>query len=703
VGEYTQADRPLRITTPLGADVLLIRGLKGREEISRPFAFHLELIAALPQEVDFNKIVGQSVTVELRLLDDSKRFFNGIVNRFSQGARDEHFVHFRAQVVPKLWLLTRRARSRIFQHLSVPEILKQVLTGFDVSYEVSGTYYPRDYCVQYRESDFAFASRLMEEEGIYYYFKHSDGNHQMVVTDISYSHPAVPGASTVVYEELTGEQRAEMRVIRWQKTQEIRSGGCTLWDHCFELPGNHLEARESTIDSVAAGSVTHKLNLANDTLELYDYPGQYAQRFDGIDPSGGDRSSDIQHIFEDRTRTVRLRMEQEEVQGIAIEGAGDCGQFTAGHKFTLERHFDADGAYLLTWIEHEAQDAPYRSDDTDSGAFRYANRFGTIPDALRYRPQRVTHKPVIVGTQSATVVGPAGEEIFVDKYGRVKVQFAWDREGAMDANSSCWVRVSQGWAGKGWGAFFWPRIGHEVVVTFEEGDPDRPIIVGRVYHADNMPPVPLPGGKVVSGFKSHSTKGGGGYNQFTMDDTKGNELVHIHAQYDQSIVVEHDERTNVGVNRTESVGNNESVTIGVNRTEQVGNNESIAIGVNRTETVGSNEHVTIGANRTTSIGVNDVLTVGAVQEILIGALQIIAVGAGRMITVGAEQHTHVGHDFKVIAGADIVLQTGDAKIIMKHSGEIEISGTAIKIAGATIDTIATGIQTIKGSMVKINT
>ncbi|HVP00890.1 MAG TPA: type VI secretion system tip protein TssI/VgrG [Bryobacteraceae bacterium] len=703
MGEYTQADRPLKITTPLGEDVLLIRSLKGREEISRPFEFNVELIADLEDEVVFDKIVGQSVTVEMRLPDDSKRFFNGVVNRFSQGARDETFLHFSASVVPKLWLLTKMTRSRIFQHLTVTNILKQVLTGFDVSYEISGSYYPRDYCVQYRESDFAFASRLMEEEGIFYYFKHSDGNHQMVVTDISYSHPAVPGASSVVYEEMTGNQREEMRVTRWQKTQELRSGECTLWDYCFELPGNHLEGQEKTIASVSAGRVTHKLNLANDSLEMYDFPGLYAQRFDGVDPSGGDRSSDIQHIFEDRTRTVRLRMEQEEVQGLRIEGAGDCGQFTAGHKFTLERHFDADGAYVLTRVEHDAVAEAYRSDQADTGAFQYTNRFWAIPEALRYRPQRITSKPVIPGMQSATVVGPAGEEIFVDKYGRVKVQFPWDREGSMDADSSCWVRVSQGWAGKGWGAFFWPRIGHEVVVAFEEGDPDQPIIVGRVYHADNMPPFPLPSKKMVSGFKSNSTKGGGGYNEISMDDTKGNELIHVHAQHDQSIVVEHDERTRVGVNRTELVGSNESITIGANRTEQVGNDETISIGVDRTEQVGNSETVTIGVARTTSIGVNDMLNVGTAQEITIGAVQVTTVGQDRFVNVGALQDTQVGEKYKLTAGSEIVLQTGSAKITMKSSGDIEISGTNIKINGVTIDSESSGIQTIKGSMVKINT
>ena len=561
---YAQTDRPLKITTPLGPDLLLLRGFQCQEEISRLFQLHVDLIADRNDEVRFDGIIGQSVTVEMRLLDGDKRYFNGIVQRFRQGGRDENFVHYQADVVPKLWLLTKKVRSRTFQHLTVPDILREVLTGFDVSYEISGTYYQRDFCVQYRESDFDFASRLMEEEGIYYFFKHLDGSHQMVVTDIPNKHPTVPGQSTAIFEELTGDLRTDMRVTAWEKTQEIRAGECTLWDHCFEVPTNHLEAKEKTIATVPVGKVTHKLNLANDALELYDYPGCYAQRFDGIDPAGGDRPSDISHIFEDRTRTVRLRMEQEEVLGIHIEGVSDCGQFTAGHKFTLDRHFDADAPYLLTRVEHQATDESYRSDEQTADSFVYQNRFTCIPDALRFRPQRVTPKPVIAGMQTATVVGPKGEEIFVDKYGRVKVQFHWDREGKLDANSSCWVRVAQVWAGKGWGAFFWPRIGHEVVVTFEEGDPDQPLITGSVYNADNMPPFQLPLRKKTGGIKSASFNGASkeNFNGIVFFDEKGHEHTSIHSERHMTLHAEFDTRMKVGRHRGDRVPSAATLTVG---------------------------------------------------------------------------------------------------------------------------------------------
>ena len=558
---YTQAERPLAITTPLGKDVLLLTGLRGHEAISRLFSFKVDLLVEAQKEIRFDRILGQNVTVEMRLVDGEKRYFNGLVKRFSQGARDEHFVSFHAELVPKFWLLTKKVRSRIFQHLSVPDILRKALSALDVKYELSGTYYERDYCVQYRESDFDFASRLMEEEGIYYFFKHADGSHQLVVTDTA--SPTVPGQANVIYEEVSRGVVPDMRVRSWEKTQELRSGEYTLWDHCFELPGKHLEASQKTMDSVAAGKVTHKLNVGgNDQLEIYDYPGGYAQRFDGIDRAGAPRPQDLKRIYEDRDRTVKIRMEQEAVAALEIRGSSDCGHFAAGHKFTLQRHFDANGPYILTSIEHDAHMTGYRSGEPPD--FRYENHFTCIPSALRYRPHRVTPKPVIAGIQTATVVGPEGEEIFCDKYGRIKVQFHWDREGKKDANSSCWVRVAQVWAGKGWGGFFWPRIGHEVVVTFEEGDPDQPLITGSVYNAENMPPFSLPKLRAFGGIKSCSVQGDSGknYNGIMFVDSADHEHLVIHSERHMVMYAEYDKTFRSGRHQAERVPGARTVTVG---------------------------------------------------------------------------------------------------------------------------------------------
>jgi type VI secretion system secreted protein VgrG len=554
----------MAITTPLGKDVLLLTGFRGEEAISQLFNFQADLIAESKEEIQFDRIIGRTVTVEMQLLNGNTRYFNGMVKRFSQGARNETFVYYRAELVPKFWLLNKQFRSRIFQHISVPDILRQVLKALDVRYELSETYYQRDYCVQYRESDFDFASRLMEEEGIYYFFEHGKDRHQMILSDARSWHPDLSGQSAVIYEEVSGGVRDGMRITAWEKSQEVRSGMCTLWDHCFQLPNKNLEAKRKTIASVIVGEVPHKLSVGgNDELEIYDYPGGYAQRSDGIDPNGAARPQDLQHMFPDSERTIRIRMEEEEGRSLEIAGESNCGNFVAGHKFKLERHFDANGCYLLTDVEHDARlEGSYRSGQ--AMAFRYQNRFNCIPVTLPYRPQRVTPKPAIAGVQTATVTGPQGEEIFCDKYGRVKVQFHWDREGKKDANSSCWLRVAQVWAGKGWGAFFWPRIGHEVVVVFEEGDPDQPLIVGSVYNAENMPWFGLPVNKKLGGIKSASERGTAhkNYNAIVFNDEKGKEHLSLHSERNLSLNSEFDKMIHAGRHKGERVAIASVLTIG---------------------------------------------------------------------------------------------------------------------------------------------
>jgi len=560
---YTQAERPIAITTPLGKDVLLLNGCRGHESISQLFHFDLDLLAEATEDIKFDKILGQAVTIEIRLINDQKRYFNGIIRRFGQAGRgDEDFIQYTAELVPKIWLLTKNVQSRIFQHIAVPDILKKVFAGFDVTYEIAAAFKPRDYCVQYRESDFDFASRLMEEEGIYYFFKHTQSGHQMVITDSS--SPVLPGLSTVIYEEVTGGVREDQRVLSWQKDQEIRSGELTLWDHCFELPGKNFECKAKTVDSVTVGKVVHKLKVGgNDKLEIYDYPGGYAQRFDGVSKGGAPQPADVQHIFEDGPRTTKIRMEQETVAGIDIRGKSNCGQFCPGFKFTLTRHFNADGQYLLTRVEHDASlHGSFRSQGAMT--FSYENRFQCIPAALRFRPQQVTRKPVISSIQTALVVGPAGEEVFIDQYGRIKVQFYWDRQGKKDSDSSCWVRVAQFWAGKGWGAFFWPRIGQEVVISFEEGDPDQPLIVGSVYNGDNPPPWKLPDAKNFAGIKSASVHGNAAenYNGILFVDEKGQEHVAIQSERHLVINAEYDVSYNMGRHHGERVPAGKTLTVG---------------------------------------------------------------------------------------------------------------------------------------------
>ena len=631
MSDYTQGDRELSITTPLGKDFLLITSLSGFEAISELFSFRLELLAELATKIQFDKVVGQKATVEMRLATGEKRYFDGIIKRLSQGKRDEDFVYYRAELVPKLWLLTKKVRSRIFQQMTVPDILNKVFAGFEVTYKLSATYYNRDYCVQYRESDFAFASRLMEEEGIYYFFDHSSDKHQLMVFDDPKQHPAVSGQVNVTYDEVAGGHRGDLRIYSWEKTQEVCSGEYTLWDHCFEQPSKNLEAKDKTIGSVTVGKVTHNLKVGgNDQLEIYDFPGGYAQRFDGITRSGGDQSHSLNDMYRDKDRTVRIRMEQEEIGSIGISGAGNCGYFSPGHRFTLERHFDADGAYLLTRVQHEARvTGNYRS--SEALAFAYENSFSCVPLELPYRPSRLIPRPVIVGHQTATVVGPKGEEIFCDKYGRVKVQFHWDREGKKDGDSSCWVRVSQVWAGKGWGAFFWPRVGHEVVVAFEEGDPDQPLVIGSVYNAENMPWFGLPTNKMLCGFKSASFSGTAGqnYNGVIFNDQQGREHLSLHSERNLSLNSENDKMVHSGRHKGERVAVANVLTVGKLLPSGGSGGGDYDEGNPMphsppTGLLGLNAQTILGMNQQSVLGVNHSLNIGTNLQIVMNPLGYLA-------------------------------------------------------------------------------
>lgn len=715
----TQTGRPLTVSTPLGKDVLLLVACQGQEGISRLFHFQLDLLAENTRDVVFDRILSQKITVELALPGGQKRHFNGICSRIIQGERDPFFTSYQLEMVPQLWLLTRKTQSRIFQHQSVPDILKTVLDGFDVKFELQGSFHPRDYCVQYRETDFAFASRLMEEEGIYYYFKHSADRHQMIVANSPQSHAELATASKITYQEMKGGLVPDDRIFSWQKAQELRSSKVTLWDHCFELPHKHLEADKTIQESVQVGKVAHRLKVgSNGYLEKYDWPGTYAQRFDGIDKGGAERAGDLQKIYDDNKRTADIRMQQEAAGAMVLEGKSCCRQLTAGHRFTLEKHFNADGSYVLTTVEHSARNAPYRS--SNGGGFEYKNRFTCIPVGLPFRPERTTPRPVVPGTQTAVVVGHGGDEIFTDKYGRVKVQFHWDRQGRNNADSSCWVRVASPWAGKQWGMVHIPRVGQEVIVAFLEGDPDQPIVVGSVYNAEMMPPYELPINKTQSGIKTRSSRDGtrDNFNEIRFEDKKGEEQLYFHAEKNHDFIIEkdeqhsvgndrkkaikHDETTTVGNDRTETVGSNETIQIGKERSQRVGKNETINIGENRSLTIGKEDAVKVGANKSDSIVKNLTVSVGGTHSLTVKKSQSENIGGSRTVTVTENDSLDVGKELMIVAKTQIVLKTGKASITMRQNGDIAIQGQNITLNGAKINVEAKGEVKVKGSKIKNN-
>ena len=402
-----QTHWPIQLTTTLGEDVLIPEGFTASEGISRMFSVQLDCISTKPESVVFEKLLGQSATVEVKGADGGARFWNGIVSRAAQCGRTTEHTIYRLEIVPKLWLLTRETGSRIFQQKSIPDILKEVLSGINVSYQLMGSFEPRDYCVQYRESDFNFASRLMEDEGIFYFFKHTNGSHQMVIANSPANHPDLPGATKLLYDEVRGGARKEDRIHQWEKRQEIRSGKVTLWDYTFELPSKHLEADKTPQEDVTIGRDTVKLKLGvSDPLERYDYPGGYAHRFDGTDPGGGDRASDVQKIFEDNKRTAGIRMQEDTAQSLLFHAESDCRQVVSGHKFELDEHFSDDAKYVVVSAEHSASHP--LGTERNQESFEYSNRFTCIPHAIPFRPERTTPVPTVRGAQTAVVVGPSG-------------------------------------------------------------------------------------------------------------------------------------------------------------------------------------------------------------------------------------------------------------------------------------------------------
>ena len=462
----TQQDRLLSITTPLGEDFLLLNRVVLTEEISRLFSADVELLhdeneaGYTPTDIDVTTILGKMVTISISHRDGTERTLSGMVNSFSKGHRKTRFSHYTATIVPHHWLLTQVFQSRIFQHKSVPEILREVLNGFSVSYEIQGEFNARNYCVQYRETDFDFAARLMEEEGLFFYFEHTDGEHKMIIANSPQSHQDAPSKDTIPFYVQSSHEEDFVSTIRdlWVDSR-LQTGAVTLWDHNFQMPMNKLDAQQPSLFTVGE----------NKKLERYDFPAGYGRKYDGIDGTGGEQSADLQNVFPDKSRTAENMMNSLDSGFEILSGISDCCSLTAGHRFTLEDHpvDDLNGQYMLTSVTHQIEQNPkYVSDDVVEQP--YNNSFTCIPHgsgAPTYCPPRTIPKPLVHGSQTATVVGPSGEEIFTDKYGRVKVQFHWDRDGEVDANSSCWIRVAQGWAGK--------PLGHDVYPADRYGSPRK--------------------------------------------------------------------------------------------------------------------------------------------------------------------------------------------------------------------------------------
>ncbi len=673
---YTQENRLIRIATPLGGDELLITGFRGHEEISRLFQFELSLLSH-NHSIDFKKVIGGNVTVSIVLENDEERFFNGIVASFSQSSGNIQgerggvvFSQYRATIVPWFWLLTKTADLRIFQNKSAVDIIEQIFTekGFsDYTKKLNGTYHRRTYCVQYRETDFSFINRLLEEEGIAYYFNHENGKHTLVLADASTAYSPCPHHEKIRYQHSSvgGVTFGEDMITTLDLRNEIRVGKYTLNDFNFETPSTNLLVEMES-----------QQNLGPGEKEVYDYPGLYDKR------GGGDV-------------LAKIRIQEQEARLASITGNSNVRGFASGYSFTLEDYFRDEmnnKKYLLTAVDHAAEQ---QYGAGSAGETNYSNAFTCIPLDTPFRPPRLTPKPVVEGVQTAIVVGPAGEEIHTDKHGRVKVQFHWDRESKANENSSCWMRVGQLWAGNGWGAMYIPRIGQEVIVDFLEGDPDRPIVIGSVYHGVNMPPYPLPDDKTKSTIKSNSSKGGGGFNELRFEDKKGSEQIFVHGEKDLDIRIKHD--------RMEYIGNDRNLTVEKDQVALVKKSKHQQVKEDYFEKVDGDVNSTVGGDRVVKISGKDYLAISGDLAVKSGGSTNVDSGSDHNQACGANFSIKSGGDINQKAGKNIGLEGGMAIHIMGGMTVVIEAGMqlSLKASGSFVDIGPAGVS-ISGPLVNIN-
>ncbi|MBO9688278.1 type VI secretion system Vgr family protein [Roseateles chitosanitabidus] len=708
---------PFRLKTPLPDDTLRVHSCVSREGLSDAGDTTLLLLSER-KDILASELLGKSVVLTVALRDDAPRHVSGYVTRFAQrGFEGKHCI-YEMQLKPWLWLLSRTSDCRIFQEMSVPDIVKQVFEDHPVAryeFKLLRPYRTWNYCVQYRETDFNFIARLLEHEGIYWYVEHDESGHKVVLCDSASGHDAAPGCESLPFYGSGAQAAPQLEYVQsWESAQCVKPGKVVITDYDFQRPSSGLETAQN-----------RKRDYDLSDGEVFDYPGGYIQTGDGS------------QYVEDRLDELQTGYE-------TFDGTSNAQGVRTGHLLSLTRHPREveNGQYLVTGTILQAQQA---SSEAGSGETTLRCSFNCIPSAQQYRPPRRTPKPLVPGPQTAIVTGPAGEEIHTDKFGRVKVQFHWDRRGQRNERSSCWVSVAHPWAGSNFGGIHIPRIGQEVIVGFIEGDPDSPIIIGRTYNGENLPPWDLPANATQSGFLTRSTKGGsyGNANAIRFEDKQGAEQLWIHAEKNQDIEVEHDETHWVGQdrtktidrhetvfvkgNRTETVDLDETITVHQNRKERVDLDETISIGMNRTEDVAINETISIGANRSVSIGGNKTetitmakaetiglakaLTIGLGYQTSVGAMMNTTVGAFQTAQVGLYKKTLVGKDYSISSGAiysvdakdEIHLTVGKASLTMKSDGTIILNGHTLSVGTTGEQTFkADGEVTVKGKKILEN-
>ena len=619
-------ERIVDATTPFG-DAMWFRQMTGTEALSLPFEFDLIFHASdTTLSLPAKKILGESVTLHVETEKGGPpRFFNGICTRFATVGREGIHTLYSAKLRPWLWLASRRTDCKIFQRMKVPDIIKQVLGKYPYTLTNKlnhGKYREWEYCVQYQESDMDFVMRLMEHEGICFYFLHSEGSHAMVLVDDMSQHSTVPGKPDIIYVGPDAATVAtEEHFNSWVVREEVDPGEYSARDYNFKKPNEDLTVRRA-----------HKLGHSHDQYEKFEWPGGYVEYGEGRTYAG--RNMEM------------LQSEQERCQGhTTVRTMGP------GFRFNLKRcpRADQNREYLAVAVTYFFRDNARMSAGSGESDADWGITVTSQPTTMPYKPQKLTPKPRTYGPQTACVVGAAGEDIHTDEYGRIKVQFYWDRYGKGDSDSSCWLRVSTPWAGTQWGMVHIPRVGQEVIVDFIGGDPDLPIVTGSVYNATHMPPYALPSNKTQSGIKSRSSKGGGSehFNEIRMEDKKGDELLYMHAEKDLETRVEHNEK------------------------RQVDNNRDTTVNVNDTRTVIGNDKHTITGNQTSAITGQHKLDVTASSTVnVIGGISVTT----PRTTFSSPQYTQTSGTTTLTLGATTLMAA------VTHTGVYTLTG-ALTVTG----------------------
>jgi type VI secretion system secreted protein VgrG len=619
------ADLTFRIDT-LAAEDLRVVDFVGQEGLSELFRFDVHLCSDDSRH-DPEVLLGKPCRLEIGGYGGT-RYVHGIVLAFERAAEGVDLTYYRAEIGPAFWLLTKRQRSRVFiearcPQMTVPGIIEKVFKDAGIPadryrFALEADYDTHEFLTQYRETDMDFVSRLMEREGIFYFFEQTADGQKMVIADSPVAHVHVPGVSEYVYRDPNGlvSDANQEHFYSVRNRSRIQSGSVVLDDYNYLQPRTQLRTKINT-DKYTA-------------LEIIEYPGDYCDSAVG-------------------KRYARVRLEEQLCRRVQAELTGTVRALAPGFKFTLADHpcEALNREYLVTRLAHQASQPQSAGNQAGDDAQPYIVEVTAIPSDHSFRPARQTPRPFVRGSQTALVVGPPGEEIYTDKYGRVKVQFHWDQEGEYDPNSSCWIRVSHGSAGGQYGMMFLPRVGQEVVVDFLEGDPDCPIITGSVHNNDLMPPYALPEEKTKSVIKTHSSKGGGGTNEIRFEDLKDNEQLLIYAQKDFHVHVNND--------RVETVDKNRHLTVKENQYELVKQEKHAEVKLDLSETVG---------------GKRSLLVKGDLAEETKG-----------------NHFEKVGSNLYIKAGSNVVIESGAA--------------ITLKVGGNFVKVDASGV-TIQGSLVKIN-